>query len=438
MIIKRKKDSIFISIASYRDAELIPSILDCVTKAKNKYRLYFGICLQDIKKRYYLLKHIRKKHKLNMHIIFMDWRDSKGVCWARYLIQKKLYSKELYYLQIDSHSRFTEEWDELLIHWFNKKCQSGVDKPILTAYCPQFNSKTNLCKENVAQICTFDKFEQDGDLIFKPLILDRSRICTTDIPARFLSGHFLFTHGLFSQECLYDPNLYFRGEEITLSARAYTHGYQFFHPTFPIVWHSYTRLSDERHWDHHTASNGFIMDHKTRDRSSKERMRKLLGIENNDINFGIYGLGSKKTLHEYELMCGLDFKNTKIHQYCFNIDNKSPLPFIMSDLEWSKKMLLKKNITVIFPQEIINYFNHNIVFIKLQIFSHKDLILHETDILPTGLATIIKNNFQMKKNVGIADIPAYGIVSPYFNKNQNRYKSNEFIKTKEILYYDYE
>ena len=39
----------------------------------------------------------------------------------------------------------------------------------------------------------------------------------------------------------YDPTLYFLGEEITLAVRAYTHGYDLFHPSETIVWHEYTR-----------------------------------------------------------------------------------------------------------------------------------------------------------------------------------------------------
>ena len=39
-------ETIFISIASYRDPELIPTIQDCITNSKNPDRLRFGICWQ--------------------------------------------------------------------------------------------------------------------------------------------------------------------------------------------------------------------------------------------------------------------------------------------------------------------------------------------------------------------------------------------------------
>ena len=40
--------------------------------------------------------------------------DSLGVCWARHSVQQ-LYSGETYTLQIDSHMRFEQDWDEILI-----------------------------------------------------------------------------------------------------------------------------------------------------------------------------------------------------------------------------------------------------------------------------------------------------------------------------------
>jgi hypothetical protein len=35
---------IFVQIASYRDPELVPTIKDCISKAKNPENLVFGIC----------------------------------------------------------------------------------------------------------------------------------------------------------------------------------------------------------------------------------------------------------------------------------------------------------------------------------------------------------------------------------------------------------
>lgn len=429
---KKTKNSIFISIAAYRDSEIIPTVLDCIKKADKKSRLFFGICLQDTKKKYWQLKNLKKRHKLNMQIIYVDWKDSQGACWARYIIQKKLYRNQDYYLQIDSHHRFIEQWDSVLVHLLNKKKAAGHNKAIIGGYCPAFDNENNQCNLDGVQMCAFDTFANDGDLMFKPLVLSSSLQSITDIPARYLSAHFLFSDGSFCIECPYDPNLYFRGEELSLSARAYTHGYEFFHPTFPIIWHLYLRLKNPKHWDNHVKQNGFIIDSSTKDNKSKERIRKLLNMEKNDIKFGQYGLGTIKSLHDYELYAGLDFKNKKVHKYTANIRNDAPLAFKMSENEWSKNMLNKKLIVIKFPESIIQHINIYLLNMTIQIYSHKNILLHESNISSKQLASIMKNNFDFKKEIGIEDIPTRAVLIPRYKDP----KLGKTIKITNILYYD--
>jgi len=431
---KKFQNSIFISIASYRDTELIPSILDCVNKADKKKRLFFGICLQDTKEKLYALKHIKKQYNLNMKIIFVDWKDSQGACWGRYLIQKKLYNNQTYYLQLDSHHRFLEQWDDVLIHLLNKKKSQGFHKPIIGGYCPGYHAYSNKCDEGGIQISSFDTFTHDGDLIFRPQVLPPSTSKITDVPARFLSGHFIFTDGLFCEECLYDPNLYFRGEEITLSARAYTQGYDLFHPTFPIIWHYYLRPTEQKHWDNHQNGKGFIINTNVRDAKAKERVRKLLGIEKNNINFGRYGLGKHRNLHQYELYAGLDFANKKIHKNCYDARNIGSFAFIMSEQEWSNKMLLKKLLAIKLPEEVNKHIDTNLESLIMCVENKNNLLLHRVDLKPEELKHLNNNNMEWKKEVGIEDIPSHVIIIPF-------YKNHTFgprIKTTEVLYYDIE
>ena len=73
--------------------------------------------------------------------------------------------------------------------------------------------------------------------------------------ARFLAAGFLFTIGSFVEEVPYDPELYFFGEEIAMTLRAYTHGYDLFHPHQVLVWHDYVRSYATRHWDDHAPDD---------------------------------------------------------------------------------------------------------------------------------------------------------------------------------------
>jgi len=121
-----KKNKIFIQIASYRDPELVPTIKDCIAKAKYPDRLRFGICWQHDETE--SLDKYQGDERFS--IIDCPWYESKGGGWARHEIQK-LYKGETYTMQLDSHHRFVRDWDEQLIEMM---AQTGCKKPILTMY----------------------------------------------------------------------------------------------------------------------------------------------------------------------------------------------------------------------------------------------------------------------------------------------------------------
>ena len=330
-------NNIFISIASYRDHQLVPTILDCLNKAKHKNNLSFGICWQkDNSEDISLLNSYSKQIK----IYDCDWRESKGACWARHLIQKDLYNNEDYYLQLDSHHRFLENWDEHLFELLSL-AKNNSNKSIIgtygTTYWPNSNDPL---KNEPYKINTFESFGADGDIVSRPIYINSHKSLEQKlIKARLLSGHFIFTDGSFVKECMYDPNFYFRGEEVSLSARAYTHGYDFYHPTYTIIWHEYLRKESNKHWLDHTKKNGFIVEGEKRNALSKKRQRQLFGLESSEIDFKNYGFGTTRSLHDYELYCGLDFKNKRVHKDAYDLSGTMLEPHIMTEDEWNSGML---------------------------------------------------------------------------------------------------
>lgn len=345
-----KDDSIFISIAAYRDPQLLPTLRDCIAKAKNPHRLFFGICWQKDKE-----ESIEEfEDDLQVRIHDCDWKESKGACWARHVIQKNLYHGERFYLQLDSHHRFIQNWDtELIELYYQAKLKSL--KPLIGSYATTYwpHDDKNL-KNEPYRINTFDSFTTDGDIVSRPVSIPNFlNLKEKLIPARLLSGHFVFGDGFFAHECMYDPNFYFRGEEIALSARAYTHGYDMFHPTKAVIWHEYLRKEQHKHWLDHKQSNGFIVEAEHRNIRSKERQRKLFGMEPSNIDFKQYNLGTIRDLHEYELFAGLDFKNRRVHKYCADIRGDSPNPYKMGEEEWNNGMLIPLQYTVEWKKEEI-------------------------------------------------------------------------------------
>ena len=101
---------IFVSIASYRDPQLIPTVEDCMCKARRPEGLRFGICWQHGVEQT-VLPFLQDER---FRIRDVPWRESQGACWARAEVMK-LWRGEDWFLQVDSHCRFAVGWDETLI-----------------------------------------------------------------------------------------------------------------------------------------------------------------------------------------------------------------------------------------------------------------------------------------------------------------------------------
>lgn len=309
-------NKIFIQIASYRDNQLIPTIRDCIEKSCHPNNLVFCIAWQhstedswDIMDEY--------ANDARFKIIDIDYRSSQGVCWARNAIQQ-YYNGEQYTLQLDSHHRFVTNWDVLLITMIKDLQQRGHAKPLITTYLPSFNPETDPQSRVMEPWkLNFDRFTPEGVIFFLPAVIDNYSTLTLPIATRFYSAHFCFTLGSFCVDVQHDPNLYFHGEEISIAVRAYTHGYDLFTPHKLIAWHEYTRIHRKKHWD----DNANWVE---KNQSSLARLRKLLAIDgtSSNENFGLYGLGTTRTIADYERYAGICFRTRGVQQY--TLDHKAP------------------------------------------------------------------------------------------------------------------
>lgn len=314
-----KNKKIFIQIASYRDPQLIPTLKDCISNAKYPENLVFSIAWQHgLEDSWDNLDEFKNDPRFK--IIDIDYKNSDGACWARNLLQQQ-YTNEEYTLQLDSHHRFIKNWDEELITMYKQLVSLGYKKPLITTYIPSYNpSNDPQEREKTPWKMNFDRFIPEGAVFFLPASIDNYKELTHPIPARFYSAHFAFTTGNFVKEVPHDPQYYFHGEEISIAVRAYTHGYDLFHPHKIIAWHEYTRVGRTKHWDDN--SKWF-----QRNNESHLRNRKLFGMDNlpQDIDFGIYGFGTERTLEDYERYAGISFKHRAIQQFTLD-NNLAPNP----------------------------------------------------------------------------------------------------------------
>jgi hypothetical protein len=290
-------DRIFVSIASYRDAELARTVRDLFARAARPEKISVAVLDQNE------CRSALPERPRGAKIIYEQIHpaDSRGACWARARLQAKLGS-EGYFLQIDSHHVFKRGWDRLLFEQF-AACPSA--HPVLTAYLPPYELQRGRPKFNAAASTPmhFSHFDHDGVIIYRAYSYAEEPILPPQ-PARFFSGHFAFARRDFVERVPYDPELYFYGEESTLAARAFTHGYDLYHPGRTIAWHHYIRQGRPRHWDPEAKGGLSGGAWVPLQRSGVQKYRRIFcmlpHVSSKD------GLGTRRPLAEYEAWAGVD------------------------------------------------------------------------------------------------------------------------------------
>lgn len=300
----KKKQTIFVQIAAYRDPELRNTLADLLTKATHPNNLRVAIAWQHSPyEEWDTLDEYTNDNRF--HIIDIDYRDARGPCWARHQLNNA-YKGETYTLQLDSHHRFTEGWDVSLIQMLEGLRSKKCPKPLLSSYLPSYEPTNDPDGRILSPwIMEFDRFAPEGPVHFLPHTIDDFMERDKPVPARFMSGHFIFADGKFCKEVMYDPTYYFHGEEINLAVRAYMAGYDLFAPHRVYVWHEYTREGKKKHWD----------DHKNwpeLDKVSFAHNKELLGIDNPTSDKLLKG--TVRTLQDYEKYAGLEFSTRRVHK----------------------------------------------------------------------------------------------------------------------------
>ncbi len=319
---------IFVQIAAYRDKELRPTLKDMLKKCRRPNDLHICICHQHHPKDKW--DHLDEyKEDPRFTIIDIDSRKAKGACWARWRIQQE-YSGEQFTFQLDSHHRFIDNWDRELKNMYAQCQLNGSKKPLITSYIPAYDADTGKPIDQEPWALNFNYFGHDGPLHTIPATLKGWESMGGPAKARFFSAHFAFADGAFSTDVQHDPEMYFHGEEISLAVRAFTHGYDLFHPHKVIAWHHYGRQGNPKHWDDKK-------DWGKANQHSYSRVRKLFGIGGEKFEEGEcedkYNFGNVRTLAEYEAYAGVQFRDKRIQQYTLD-DELAPNPIIEDEKEF--------------------------------------------------------------------------------------------------------
>jgi hypothetical protein len=174
---------------------------------------------------------------------------------------------------------------------FERLKEGGVPKPLITGYLPPYDPRNDPRGRSSEPLAIEPLSRERGLLVY--LVARRVpewQSLAAPVPARFSSLHFAFAAGSFNEELAHDEDVYFFGDEVVLALRAFTHGYDLFHPHYVLGWHLYDRTATRTtHWDDHA-------DYRERNDRSCERIRDIfLGVAED-------ALGSRRTLEDYERM----------------------------------------------------------------------------------------------------------------------------------------
>lgn len=307
-----KDSTIFVSVASYRDPETSMTVNDMLSKATYPERIFVGI-LSQIDRRVeskYLAPFGRR---IRQEV--MDYRDSKGVCWARSRILTKLREREEYVLQIDSHSRFKPGWDVTVLSMYERLDNNST---VISHYPPNYTPGKEInYNDNPFIYFTIKELSEPGIPRYSSGILPRVDRAIKHCGTIGVAGGCLFGHRSVFDRVPYDPYLYFFGEEPSYALRLYTHGIDIYSPTESFMYHYYnimnkTHIKDRTlHWeDHEVKVNNY-------NRVSFDRLRYLFKLEpivdkGNLIDIQNYSLGKHRTLEQWQAKLGIDLKTKYI------------------------------------------------------------------------------------------------------------------------------
>ena len=305
---------IFVSIASYRDTECSDTIESIFSKAKYPNRIYVGVCEQNKESEYSesCLKssnlpkgnsntsnteetNVKDLYKSHISVYKLDYTEAKGPTYARYFCST-LWNGQQYYLQIDSHMQFEQDWDETLINMYNEAKQSPNSKVVLSAYPPSIEQM------NTVGVPIMDNYKVGTNGL--PIFYAGFQTDNLDKPIKnklpVVAAGFLFTESSFLYSVPYDPYLagLFQGEETLLSVRLYTNGYDSYAPNKKIVSHHYNRTGSLYHND--------MKDFSYCVKLAELRVKYILGLIPKDKvpaeflrSIDKYSLGTTRTINDF-------------------------------------------------------------------------------------------------------------------------------------------
>jgi [Skp1-protein]-hydroxyproline N-acetylglucosaminyltransferase len=349
---RRDDDSIYLSVASYRDENCFNTLSRAYEFATNPNKLNVGLVQQNCVANcmsgvlvggkvepvppdddcYQLFcgSEIGKPHcdAGRIRVLRVNETESLGPYTARYFASK-LWDGESWFMQIDSHMNFAQGWDSDSVTML---LRAPSDKPIISHYPPECD-EVNFTRAKLRpapRICgaIFSESHVEHQIIRLDEcdVYDKNRL---DIPrfAPFVAAGYFVAHSDFLRDVPFDPFLpwVFMGEEIIMSARLWTFGYDIFSPTHSVVGHMYVRRHKPKYWESVWRFMGQNADGMIEERVIHRLKYQLGYVESapdlvwpSSVFFGLnhYTMGTLRSVDSYMEMVGLD----PVHKKSYKVD----------------------------------------------------------------------------------------------------------------------
>jgi hypothetical protein len=340
-----------VSIISYKEGDLLGTVLDCYSKAKDKDNLFFSIVEEHFPEFYSDLSFIPESQLLYRQF---DLSEYRGILWARDLTTKYLPVEFDHVLFICGHTRFEQDWDVTCLEEYAKaKAKSETGKAILTLCPPDFEYnedwsirykdkvKTNLYHPSITG---WDpRLQQVTDFIPGYWFPVGSVPPEDDDVHENYWVHFTwcFAEKSYVDEVPLDPEMNFNGEEPYVSLQSWGRGWRMFATSKIFSYHHLSRQYPGEKLSRYSTARPWA-DDKKKDHweHSRNAMLKLNLLFSGRLT-GVHGDIPLEITQEYCRKSGINLKMTeynpdydKIDGYQHMMGIKDAPPVEREDLDW--------------------------------------------------------------------------------------------------------
>tara|TARA_R110000796_G_scaffold28589_5_gene78043 strand:+ start:1716 stop:2522 length:807 start_codon:yes stop_codon:yes gene_type:complete len=226
---------IYVYIPSRLDRELIPTCYDIVAKASKPQDLHIVVFNQDRAGDTFFQEQFPEQ----VLLVNVDYNKFSNICYVRSLANAFIEPEDKYFLGIDSHMRFDQDWDKILI-------DNLPEKSVLSAYPPPYSKYGETFPTNNQHFTNGFSSDPKRKFPFVSKILPREQ----DYEKSTFSGGFHFSSIKWLTDVGYDKNLCWKWEEIDLTYRTIAAGYNIVNYKHTPLYHLYEKIDSRKIEDH--------------------------------------------------------------------------------------------------------------------------------------------------------------------------------------------